>query len=295
MLYQAKKSNSKLKSPTQGIKYSSKEYSNPFFDKKKKGRAGVAFYVSWKVKLGFGLLALFLVSLALTLVYLPYFKITNVEISGQGKIDENIIREIVDTELGKNFYAFLPGSNIFVFNQGHLKEKLEEKFVFQELLITSKLPNKLKVSYIEEKYAIIYEEDELYFYTDEEGNVIEEVSVLEINQKLYPILKNKSSEKMIDREIRLEKNLLAYTINAFRVFQDQASSDFKLSHFQANNDRANKFWMVLEDGPIIYLNAKLDFSTQLQKLKIIKDEKLKENFSDKKYIDLRFGDSIYFR
>ena len=58
-------------------------------------------------------------------------------------------------------------------------------------------PEGKNFSYIEEKYAIIYEEDEKFYYTDDNGNVIEEVNVLEVNQKEYPVLKNRSNKKSL--------------------------------------------------------------------------------------------------
>jgi hypothetical protein len=294
MLYESKTNTSQLKSKKSGQRYSSKEYSNPFFTNRKRGSSAWQFHVSSKIKIIISAVFIVFVFSIISLLYLPYFDIKQVNIDNQGKIEVSIIRNIIDNQLGKRVLKIFPQKNIFLFSTIKLKKELEEKFVFEELDISTKLPSTLNVFYIEEKYAIIYEEDEKYYYIDDSGNVIEEVGVLEINLKQYPILKNNSGQKIQDRKIEFDKKIFDYIIDSFNIFKQKAD-DLELAHFQINQEEIEELWLVIKDGPTIYLNINEDFNGQMEKLLIIKGEKLKENFWDKEYIDLRFGDSIYYR
>ena len=51
--------------------------------------------------------------------------------------------------------------------------------------------------------------------------------------------------------------------------------------------------MAIVEGPLIYFNTKEDTLKQIIKLKILIDEKLKDDFLNKTYINLKLGDSIY--
>ncbi|MFH1482541.1 MAG: hypothetical protein ABIE46_03405, partial [Patescibacteria group bacterium] len=48
-------------------------------------------------------------------------------------------------------------------------------------------------------------------------------------------------------------------------------------------------------GPIIYFNIKDDLLKQVSKLDVTISQKLKEEFIKKTYIDLRYGDKVYYR
>jgi len=51
----------------------------------------------------------------------------------------------------------------------------------------------------------------------------------------------------------------------------------------------------LIDGPKIFFNTEEGIDKQINKLLVIKNEKLKDDFNGKEYIDLRYGDRVYYR
>jgi hypothetical protein len=53
--------------------------------------------------------------------------------------------------------------------------------------------------------------------------------------------------------------------------------------------------MILKLGPAVYFNIEEDIDKQINKLIIIKNEKIKKDFNKKTYIDLRYGDRVYYR
>jgi len=53
--------------------------------------------------------------------------------------------------------------------------------------------------------------------------------------------------------------------------------------------------MKIFEGPEVYFNVNGDTQSQSEKLLLLKNEKLRGALYDKKYIDLRYGDMIYYK
>ena len=50
-----------------------------------------------------------------------------------------------------------------------------------------------------------------------------------------------------------------------------------------------------QNGPMIYFNLQEDIEKQVTKLLVLMNEKLKNNLGEKEYIDLRYGDKVYYK
>jgi hypothetical protein len=277
------------------MKFSSKEYENPFFENKKKFRTNFTlnFELGRRLKIIIYALSLVLVILAASAIYSGYFTIKNIEIKGEGGISTDDIKSIVNKQISGKFLNIFFQKNIFLFNSGRLKKDLETNYVFDSLSINKDLPDTLQIIFKEKAYAFILKEDEKFFYADKEGIVIDEINPLDVSSKAYPIIRNESQNKIQNREIGFNKTYVGFTLQLFS-FLKKYPDDFKIDSFLLDND-IDTMKVVLKEGPRIYFNANNDIDTQISKLMILKKEKLKESFVKKEYIDLRYGDSIYYR
>src|SRR3989339_751623 len=130
-----------------GMHYSSKDYSNPFFVKKKK---------------------------------------------------------ITERQTNNKLWLMFPQRNIFFFNKKKLRQNLESGYSFEVLKIIKNFPSTIKIEYQEKKYAIIWMENEQYFYADREGFIITETSPLEITEKNYPLIYNLTTNKIANNQISVD-------------------------------------------------------------------------------------------
>ena len=78
--------------------------------------------------------------------------------------------------------------------------------------------------------------------------------------------------------------------NEFKAY----SEDFKVARYLVDSDQRT-VKAVIEDGPEVYFNTTQGVKNQLDKLIIIKKEKLLDDFKNKSYIDVRYGESVYYR
>jgi len=69
---------------------------------------------------------------------------------------------------------------------------------------------------------------------------------------------------------------------------------FELDRFIIADQYYNSVFAKIVDGPQIYFNVNNDVKAQLDNLILVKNNKIKDNFNRLEYIDLRYGDKIYF-
>lgn len=277
------------------LKYSTKKYSNPFFIKK---RSRVDFNSqSFAIPRTIKFIMLFLLlALCLTLYFLfysNYFAIKEIKITGEGKISNETIERMVWEQVDNNFLIFLPQKNIFLFDEERLIKDLENKYFFDYKSIEKKLPDTLIINFREKQYSFVWSEGDKYYYADKDGNIISDANPLEITQKEYPLVSNISEAAIKDKKISVKPETLNYIIDLFDAMKDY-SDNFKIERFLVD-DEINTVKIDLENGPRVYFNTNEEINKQINKLVIIKNERLKDDFADKIYIDVRIGDSIYYR
>ncbi len=277
------------------LKFSGREYENPFFENKKKFKSGFSFNfsLSRRIKILFYACLLVFMVLTASAAYSGYFDIKNIEITGDGRINIDDIRNIINGQTNDKFFHIISQKNIFLFNTHGLKQTLEKKYVFDSLDIKKDFPGALVVVFKEKTYAFILKEDEKFFYADKEGTVIDEISPLEVSSKAYPVVRNESQNKTTDGKISFNASYIGFALELFSEIK-KYPDDFKVDSFIVDND-LKSLKLALTDGPRIFFNTDNNIGTQVDKLLILKREKLKDAFVKKEYIDLRYGESIYYR
>ena len=296
MLYNTKLGFKKNKLRKKGkLRYGSKKYSNPFFQQKpsvKKRLAKVNFSFGWKMKFTSFLIIIFCAFILWALFYSNLFLIQNIQVEGGERISPASVEKIVRSQIKKNFYIFAPQKNLILFNKNRLKSELETKYAFDQLDINKKFPKTLNIAFKEKKYAFIWQEDEVFYYSDINGSIINEVNILEVKQKDYPIINNESDHKISNNIITVDNNYIQFVLDLFTEFNKL--ENYQIDRYLIDNEY-DSVKVILENGPSIYFNTKVDIAKQLSKLAIIKSEKIKDDFSTKSYIDLRQEDRVYYR
>jgi len=273
-----------------GSSYASKDYSNPFFAERKATAIKKDF--NWKVRV----ITTTTVSLALFsawfLLYSKTFEIQNIIIEGDGKIDKNEIQQIAWNEINYKSFVFSPRSNIIFLSKSGLVDQIEKKYLFDKLNINRNGLHTIKISYTEKKQSYIWLEDGKYYNADRSGYLISETIQDAANQSGLPIVENKSANKINNKKIAPGSEYIDFMFALVDKFKEYP--DFKIQEFIIG-DAPNMVNAKLIDGPEIYFSMNTDIKKQLDKLTIIKGEKLKDKFNTVLYIDVSVGDSVYYR
>lgn len=270
--------------------HNEKKYTNPYFLKnKKKPLIKIPAY-SWRAKITALLILSIIIGFFWLIFFAPIFNIKEVIIRGAIKTP---VKEIENFAWDQTKVNWGRGVNIFLFNKNNLIKTINEKYNLDKLLVEKRLFNKIIISFKEKQQSIIWFEVDKYYYADLEGNIINEINLLDISQENIPLVYNSGDNKIVDKKIKINLDKIKFILNLFSEFKDK-KHNFEIERFNINNEE-NTVELKVIGGPIIYFNIKDDIIKQADKLNTLISQKLKDDFIKKAYIDLRYGDKIYYR
>ncbi len=263
-------------------------FTNPLFPKREKAFKITKF--SRRTKFIISAVILIIIIIVWFLFFSVNFTIKNIAVIGAQRLTEKEIKDMVYEQIKSGLGL---QKNIFLFDKSELADNLNNKYFLDNLNIKKNLPANLTISFNEREYSIIWLEDEKYYYLDELANVITEADPLQISQKNYPLIDNISKIKIAEKKINISADKIKFIISLYNELKNR-QFNFKIDRFIIDDNQFSINLAILA-GPTIYFNIREDLFKQLDKLTVIINEKLKSDFNKKTYIDLRYGDRVYYR
>ncbi|MDP2736593.1 MAG: hypothetical protein Q8O59_02270 [bacterium] len=269
--------------------YAAKSYKNPFFQTNR-AKPGQGKLLSNKAKLIIFAAAIAAGIIIWLIFFSTLFKLEKIEVNGADAVMAGQIR-LMARELAED--RLMGKNNLLLYNKSELTSALNEKYFLENLSVNKKLPHSLIINFQEKQRSIIWKEGENYYYLDNRGNVISQVDPLNISGGSYPLVENFTEIKIDGRQANISEGAAYYILNLFNQYKNK-SRGFDIERFIIDQD-INTVKMAVLSGPKIYFNIKEAAQEQTDKLNLILSEKLKNNFMDKEYIDLRYANNIYIK
>ncbi len=267
--------------------YQNKSFNNPFFKDKRQGRTGVS-----KKFILYSLVIILILAFTFWFFYISdTFKIKNIEINGLERTAEHEVLDKISEISGKT-KLFLQQDNLFLISTNNLSTVLKNHFNFAQVDINKELPGKLIIDISERKYEAIFLEDGDYYYIDKAGYIVDKINELkDVNPVNYAIINNESNNKIEENKVSIESDYIVFIDNFFNDLKKR-SSDIVIEKFIVKNINSGLSAQVV-NGPILYLNINNEASSQVRNLVILKENKLNDNFFQRSYIDLRYGNRLF--
>jgi len=258
-----------------------------------------------RTKLVWWFFIILIITWIILILTLPYFKIKKIIVTGNSITSatevENYVRQF-------NFSR----SNYFLFPDKPIAEKIKQIFLYENVVLKKVFPDTIHITVIEKPASIIYDDNTNYYLLDIDGNLIKQINgitsipttdtttgtiamqnthlsvytkiqhnygdfpVIFSNKKITTKGKNLLLPKIIKTAIDWNKYLKEQEIGEVQYFS-MGETDFNLKVF------LDKSWYIL-------INTELDYQVQIQNLKIILS-----NNKPAEYIDLRFGERVYWK
>lgn len=296
--------------------YQTKNLKNPFFRKKTKEKKTKSF-LTFKI-----FLIIFLVLLAFWFIFIfSFWQVKNIEVKGSDRIKPQSIRELINEQLEKKSLFILRQNNIFLFKKKSAKEMIKEEFNLTDIKIKKKLQNTLIVEIKERPYSYIFCESGEYYFSSDDSYLMEKIAfegseenllreggegLAEIDNELdtcvvsleekdkYFIIENKNNNSIIKSggKIALSREYLDFIARLNEKLKEHP--EFNVDRLIVADQYFNSIFVKIKDGPQIYFNVNTDIDLQLENLILVKNNKIKDNFNKLEYIDLRYGDTVYF-
>lgn len=266
--------------------YQAKNLCNPFFRKPKKE---VNKKVAWLLSF---LSFIFIASALWFFFSSQVWVIRDIKIEGLTRFSSENIQEVAQEQFSKSAALVFKQSNIFLLNKDVLRQTILDTYNFSNLIIDKKLPNTIILKISERPYSFIFQQGSDYYYADRQAYIIPETSVSEEDKGKYLILENKNTTDLIQEKdrINISENYLefVFALNDYLDISQEVKAEKYIIDMEFNTIKVK-----LKDGPEAYFNTKKDVKEQLESLILVKKEKIKDNFSNTNYIDLRYGDRIF--
>lgn len=232
---------------------------------------------------------------AVAFFYIPYLRIQKISIEGNLSLStEKILAEISSYLVGKSFLVF-PRNNIFILPKQAIINNLSNKFPrISEAYLNKDFPSSLSVVIKERKQAAILCALEDCFFIDENGFVFERA----------PYFSGDVYLKFLD-EREETRNLASNWKQGFQLISEDQFK--KLIDFRDLISRENIkvseiilkkegiYEMDISEGGHILLNEQNDAKISFENLKITLDSKIQNDRQKLEYIDLRFGNKVFYK
>ena len=243
-------------------------------------------------------------------IFSDFYNITNIEISGNQIISTDDILDIANNYLAKNILLVLKNKNIFLFNRNAFKKKLVEYVLLDNIKIEKILPNTIRLSIKEKDAALKWLANDQEYLVDKQGLIIKRFYKL-TTPKIFQIIptpeNNNSTQE--DNFIKI-KNLANNPVNLGDKVLNPENTDFilnlqaklgekdylKLKSYAVPNNFPQFLIIELENGALIYFNLADTIENQINRLDLLINQKInKNNLAKVEYIDLRLGESVYYK
>ena len=234
-----------------------------------------------RIFLFFLLILIFLSFFIYICFFHSFFNIKRIEILGSEK---GRIEEIVQEEINKKI-LFLRAENIFLFNTEAVRKKIKNSFFeINSVSLKRKLPNSIEII-IEERISVANICIPDCYSLDKKGIIFEKAE--EIKKPEIEIL-NLTEVGLGEKVIEEEK------LKEIILIRESAKEIIPLDKIIISD--TSKITAKTIEGWEIYFDSYGNIKNQSFNLNIVLNEKIPlEKRKDLEYIDLRFGDRVYFR
>lgn len=268
--------------------YSINSYSNPLFNKRQSTLKKNKNIKKAKILLLLSSIVLFCFFIGYIL-YGNYLKINNIIIEGNKDVTISDINWFIDQELNKSI--FIPYDN-YLFVDQSLADLIKNKFYFKEVELKKTFPNTLNITIMEKVPIVILMVGDKKYLLDGDGTMIGLVDQSKADEFSSLIkIADESNQVTIDDLIATNTTLVSNNemLFVYKILNFTEKNNLKINLYKKKE--FNEFVAELDSGVKIVLDTTENLEKQMDKLAtvILNIGEIKE------YIDVRFGDKVFYK
>jgi cell division septal protein FtsQ len=220
-------------------------------------------------------------------VFNPFFQINSIEIYNSTNINEDSLHRYVEKKVAKENFLFTSRSIFFVSEKNIREDILSQTSIIKDISIEKIFPSKIKLILEEREPIAVWckkKNMEFCFYIDKEGIAFQKIKNTE--KMLLPIIMEKEfvlGEKVIEED---------FLKNIFFLRNELHKLNIEIRYF--NLSKKNTIEVSLKDSWDVLFSLN-NYKEEVKNLKFILEKMNQENIKKLNYIDLRFGDRIYYK
>lgn len=230
---------------------------------------------------------IFIILLIQSIFQAPYFRVNNITLVGNNDLTYDEVSEALDKPLNSNKFLFFKNNNYFLLNTDPLAKLLIEKFNLDQAQVDKKFPNRLLVTVKEKISYFIWSKDGSLYLLDAKGALNRQINALD---EKYLVLEDKRDYRPNGDQIFTADEVNAIN-QLYLGWNETIDPNIKLDKIVIYNDWSIEMYTKM--GFYVKVDKDEDIQSQLDHL----NQVLTENIAgvDIDYIDVRFGDKVYFK
>ena len=218
---------------------------------------------------------------------IKFLRVQNINLNNNNDLSTEEVQEFVLDKLTATKFFFFEKNNYFLVPIDELDVQLVAEYNLEEVSLEKIWPNTLEITVKEKNSHFIWQKDDSIYLLDATGLLNRQISILDDK---YLLLDDKRDQRPSGEQIFTDQEI--NIINQIYLnWMDMVASKAKLNKITIYND-----WSIelnTQTGFYVKLDKDQDIHEQLNNLKAV----LEENITgvDIDYIDVRFGDKVYFK
>lgn len=269
------------------------------------------------------LLVIVLGAWATTLSIAPYFQVTVAEAPTLLFISEEQTRAVIGNVLRERLLGVLPRTSFWVLQTSWLEARLNRAFPFAQFSVSKTYPNLLAVRlrepivlvdwvtgtgheyYVDRSGAVVYRAPSAipltFALTKETGAATSTPAVRESalptvfiknRPALFPLVFDPDAPESSIGDHVVSTRSVALWQRVDRGFRETLGAPLAYIDVSPLPDHLR---LVTEEGWAVFWNEEDDVDAQIQRLAAVLRQKVRDARPQLEYIDLRFGDKVYFK
>jgi len=227
-------------------------------------------------------------SLFYFLFFSSIFQIEKIEIVGNQKVNPQNLKKFLQDQIQKNIFGF-KSESIFLLNPKKIEKSIQDQFppVF-EVDLKRRFPNQLFLEIKEREAIAIFQKNGNQFLLDREGIIFDWAKDLDLIMIENLTLKK---ELVFGKKVIPKENL-----SQILKIKDliEKNSDLKIKKASLISEQRADF-LTTEDWQI-YFNLRDNLENQVSNLILVLEKEITDKKRETiKYIDLRFGNRVYYK
>jgi len=247
-------------------------------------------HISPRVWLWFFLLVIVIILSSWLFLFSNILVIKNIEVSETSLIPSFDIENLARERLTKNKFLILSESRLAVFDTKAFKNQVTERYVVDKIQVAKKIPSTLVITISEKIPAAVWFEADAYQEIDASGWVLASANG---SIEGLPTIYNNGWPRINNKKVADVDNIIAFAKSLNSEFSNRFSA-IRIKQLTVDNEQ-DTIKLVPERGAIVYFSTIDNISSQIDRLDLLLLSELKGRFEKTLYIDLRFGDKVYYQ